>query len=154
MNVLILRLVLELVISHQAAQALEQASVKVVHPVLTMHGHMANGHGSQAPPRNVDQLVDGHWPISMGGFDRPILRGCSEVFQQYRSKHPVILGQNFDQQVEDPLKTSVKRGLRPQNFDPSMSLRALQMAIRVLSMAVSTGRWTLHSSASAMKQIH
>jgi hypothetical protein len=37
-----------------------------------------------------------------------------------------VLAQYFDQPVEDPFKISEKWGhLRPQNFDPSMSLRAL-----------------------------
>jgi hypothetical protein len=33
------------------------------------------------PPRDFDQLVGGHWPISMGCSDQPISRGFCEVFR-------------------------------------------------------------------------
>jgi hypothetical protein len=44
-----------------------------------------------------------------------------------------VLAQYFDQPVEDPFKISGKMGLRPQNFDPSMSLRALQCGVLMLA---------------------
>jgi hypothetical protein len=72
----------------------------------------------------------------MGGSDQPNLRGCSGVFRQYRSKHSFILGQHFDQQVEDPLKISEKRGMRPQNFDPSMRLQALSYSFTHVAVGV------------------
>jgi hypothetical protein len=62
-----------------------------------------------------------------GVFQSTHFEGVSGVFRQYRSKHPFILGQNFDQPVEDPFEISENRGLRPQKFDPSMSLRALKL---------------------------
>jgi hypothetical protein len=97
----------------------------VTHGVVVFQTHalLNVSISSQAPPRDFDQLVDGHWLFSMGCSNRPILMGCSEVFRYYRSKHPLVLGQDFDQPVEDPFKISEKWGLRSQNFDPSMSLR-------------------------------
>jgi hypothetical protein len=38
---------------------------------------------------------------------------------------PPVSARNFDQLVEDPSKNSEISGLRPENFGPSMSLRAL-----------------------------
>jgi hypothetical protein len=56
----------------------------------------------------------------MGDSDRPIAFWCSGVFRQYRSKHPFILGQKFDQLVEDtkalskcPKKGACGSSIRP-----------------------------------------
>jgi hypothetical protein len=42
---------------------------------------------------------------------------------------PPVSGPKFRLLVEDPLKNSECSGLRPSNFDPSTSLRALMYAI-------------------------
>jgi hypothetical protein len=61
----------------------QQSSERYNRNINSAAQHQTRGQrqGSQAPPRDFDQLVDGRWPISMGCSDRPILMGCSEVFR-------------------------------------------------------------------------
>jgi hypothetical protein len=81
--------------------------------------------GSQPPPGNFDQLVEGPWQISTRCPPGGLCGGASAFWREIWSRHPLFRAQNFDQLVEDLSKISEDRGLRPLNFDPSMRLRAL-----------------------------
>jgi hypothetical protein len=83
------------------------------------------GQGLQAPLRDFDQLVEGPWPISTSCPTGGLWGRGSAFWRENWSKHPPLWAQNFDQLVEDPLNISRIPGLRPSNFDPSTSLRAL-----------------------------
>jgi hypothetical protein len=81
--------------------------------------------GSQAPLGDIDQLVEGPWAISTSwpprgppGAGKCILAGESVETSPFWLR-------NIDQLVEDPSTISKIPGLRPVNFDPSTSLRAL-----------------------------
>jgi hypothetical protein len=81
--------------------------------------------GSQAPLGGFDQLVEGPWPISTSCPPGGPLGRASAFWRENRLKHPPFRLQNLDQRVEDPSTVSRISGLRPLNFDPSTSLRAL-----------------------------
>jgi hypothetical protein len=101
------------------------ASIGSCHTVRCSRGLQCLCQGSQAPPRDFDQLVDGHWPISMGAPIDP----CRGVFPRFSGStgrnNPSFWANISISRVEEPFKISEIWGLRPQNFDPSMSLRAL-----------------------------
>jgi hypothetical protein len=61
---------------------------------------------------------------------------------------PPVSGQTFDQLVESPLKVSEISGLRPSNFDPSTSLRALA------TMAPSHNQAPVTKCYAAVMQSH
>jgi hypothetical protein len=77
--------------------------------------------GSQAPPADFNQLVEGPWPISTSCPPGGLCCWASAFW----SKYPLFRAQGFDQLIEQPAKISEISGLRPKNFNPSMSLRAL-----------------------------
>jgi hypothetical protein len=81
--------------------------------------------GSQAPPADFDQLVEGPWPISTSCPPGGLCGGASAFWREIWSKFPLFRVQKFDHLIEDPSKISEISGLRPKIFDPSMSLRAL-----------------------------
>jgi hypothetical protein len=89
------------------------------------------GQGSQAPPRDFDQLVEGPWPISTSCPPGGLWGRGSAFWRENWSKHPPLRAQNFDQLVEDPFNISEISGLRPSHFDPSTSLRALHSTVLV-----------------------
>jgi hypothetical protein len=81
--------------------------------------------GSQPPPRDFDQLVEGPRSISTSCPPGGLCGGASAFWREIWSKHPLFRAQMFDQLVEDLSRISENRGLRPLGFDPWMRLRAL-----------------------------
>jgi hypothetical protein len=110
--------------------ALHACAVSIYSAGHSVHALQERHHqGSQAPPRDFDHLVDGHWSITMGwsgtgaasrehmtfdGAGRNT--GCDRLFSE-------VLGQQVDQPVENSF-ICVEIGLRSQ-IHPPMSLRAL-----------------------------
>jgi hypothetical protein len=94
----------------------------------------AAAQGSQPPPADFDQLVEGPWPISTSCPPRGPCGGASAFWREIRSKLPLFRAQIFDQLVEGLCNISGTRGLRPQYFDPSMRLRALPLPQRLFTV--------------------
>jgi hypothetical protein len=92
---------------------------------MALQGQLLPAQCSQAPPADFDQLVEGPWPISTSCPPRGLCGGASAFWRGIWSKYPLFGVQEIDHLIEDPSEISEILGLRPENFDPSMSLRAL-----------------------------
>jgi hypothetical protein len=80
--------------------------------------------------RKLPLEISTSWWKGLGHFRPTAPKGASggrqsAIWREIWSKSPLFRAQNFDQLVEDPSKVSKISGLRPVNFDPSTSLRAL-----------------------------
>jgi hypothetical protein len=56
--------------------------------------------GSQPPPEDFDQLVEGLWPISTSCPPGGLCGGASALWREIWSKHPLTRAQNLGQLVE------------------------------------------------------
>jgi hypothetical protein len=92
--------------------------------------------------RKLPLRISTSWWKGLGQFRQTAPKGASggrqsAIWREIWSKSPLFRAQIFDQLVEDPSKVSTISSLRPVNFDPSTSLRALQVIGRCRSYAPS-----------------
>jgi hypothetical protein len=85
---------------------------------------------SNSRARKLLLEISTSWWKGLGQFRPAALQGvlwgrACAYWREIWSKCPPFRVQNFDQPVEDPSTISETSGLRPVNFDPSTSLRAL-----------------------------